>query len=408
MQFRLNIVFRDLKILCTYLWVFSIPFHPNLNTYLLVILFILIIFLKRGKEEIGKRKLTFILLLPVIPILYSVIFFLDYDLWFKALESQSGLFFIPFIYHFYPKITEKQVIKRIFKVLIVSVYFAIAICLIGIFIKLNHWEDPLSYLLHNPKYQKSYLTTFIGIHPSYISIYLLFTYVIFNIYFKIKNLLLKVGFDAVNLFLFILIDSRIGIILFLIHFFYFNFLNYKSKFLGAVFTTIICVLLFIPDFKESIINKTNNLNEILRGEGFENLSDNKSPRLIIYKCWFQLNKRIEPIFGNGYRWFKEAALECYAESNAKSHFDKQYNEHNMYLNIYNRSGIVGLLFFLIPFIYTVRIKNSVFSSLFHSLIFIMLSFFLVENVLSVQKGVVFFSFFYGLLLSAKSTNYVSS
>jgi O-antigen ligase len=100
---------------------------------------------------------------------------------------------------------------------------------------------------------------------------------------------------------------------------------------------------------------------------------------------------------------ENTALQAsYLKFNFKEGIRCNYNSHNQYFSTYIATGLLGTLFLLasiiLPALYAFRQKDWL---LFAFLSLIGFSF-VTENILSVQKGVVFFSFFYSLLIKRSS------
>jgi O-antigen ligase len=109
-----------------------------------------------------------------------------------------------------------------------------------------------------------------------------------------------------------------------------------------------------------------------------------------------------PWFGVGTGDEVDELLKSYKRNNFLEGIRCRYNSHNQYLSVLIAVGLTGLLIFifvlLLPFVHGYK-KND---HILVGFIILITIFFWTENVLSVQKGVVFFSFFYALLI--KKTN----
>jgi len=76
----------------------------------------------------------------------------------------------------------------------------------------------------------------------------------------------------------------------------------------------------------------------------------------------------------------------------------QYNTHNQFLDYWVTFGIVGLALFLLFVALAFKLSFQYKNLLGAIFMIATICFFFVENVLSVQRGVVFVSFFYSLMV----------
>lgn len=134
----------------------------------------------------------------------------------------------------------------------------------------------------------------------------------------------------------------------------------------------------------------------------ENIVQDASARLAI---WFSAIETISnaPVLGYGSVKGQMALEQTYAKNNFLWGVNASLNPHNEYLSVWLEFGIVGLLAFIlmmfIPFVKAVRSGDRLLICFF----IIIFLFFLVESVLARQKGVVFFTFFFSLLIKHADT-----
>ncbi len=120
-------------------------------------------------------------------------------------------------------------------------------------------------------------------------------------------------------------------------------------------------------------------------------------RLAIWSCAKEAIE-MHPLLGCGTGGGQKVLEGVYHEKNFVWGLKHQYNAHNEFLSTQLDLGIVGLLLvvamLIIGFIQSIKSKDALTLSFF-CIIFL---YFLIETVLARQKGVVFFSFFFSLLL----------
>ncbi|MGC3945945.1 MAG: O-antigen ligase family protein [Chryseolinea sp.] len=119
-------------------------------------------------------------------------------------------------------------------------------------------------------------------------------------------------------------------------------------------------------------------------------------RLAIWQCAWDAVKE-SPFYGNGTGDARDKLSEAYARNKFLLGVAQSFNSHNQYIESYLMQGVFGLLVLLIvhavPLFGKMNAKNWI-MSLF---ILLMLMGYMTEAILSVQKGVVFFSFFFPVL-----------
>lgn len=235
-----------------------------------------------------------------------------------------------------------------------------------------------------------------NIHPTYASIYALF-----SIGILVNNLLsgnyegkrvwkIVILFTIVILFLFSLLLAAKGPLLaFFISILFVLFLRLKRT--HFVLTTIGLVLIFIIS-TFTVPNLKNRVKEVIHPNQTEGISS-VSIRKIIHTCSWELIKE-NWVFGYGVGDIDEALSTCYEKYDEEKFASRFFNTHNEYFNLFLSAGILGLLSIVItllyPFIESIKLKD--YNFLFF-IVFIMICF-LFENILSRQKGVLFFAFFY--------------
>lgn len=105
-----------------------------------------------------------------------------------------------------------------------------------------------------------------------------------------------------------------------------------------------------------------------------------------------------PVIGYGYGSEKYLLKENYFKNKFYKSFLLEMNAHSQYLSFLINTGIIGLLMYLYVLFYG-------FSSAIKKKDFILISFLILvsivsvsENILDINKGVLFFSFFYSLFM----------
>jgi O-antigen ligase len=141
---------------------------------------------------------------------------------------------------------------------------------------------------------------------------------------------------------------------------------------------------YVGDFKNDLTQASIN-NEILE------------PRIIRWHYAVELIKH-SPVIGYGSGSEKRLLKEKYFEKKLYNSYLNELNAHNQYLSISLKTGILGLLVFLLTLCYGFAIawrSKDIFLAAFMIIISIV-SF--SENILDVNKGIFFYAFFFSFFV----------
>jgi len=261
----------------------------------------------------------------------------------------------------------------------------------------NSWIDALQ----NSKFQlfyRNYFIEFTGIHPTYASLYSLFGsgVLIINLFrnkysnsIKTKALVYLVLF--ILLIYSFLLAAKGPLLAFVVSIIVILFLALNKKYFSIVGSVLILffsiVILTFPPLRARVIEIVEPANN--------NSVNSVSVRKIIHSNSWDLIKS-NCLFGVGIGDVQDKLDEGFEKYKQKEIKDFTLNTHNEYFNHWASAGILGLLAIVltlvIPLVKAIRQKDYKF--LFF-LLFIIISFFF-ENILSRQKGVLFFVFFYSI------------
>jgi|AntAceMinimDraft_17_1070374.scaffolds.fasta_scaffold00218_8 O-antigen ligase len=247
-------------------------------------------------------------------------------------------------------------------------------------------------------------------HPSYFAMFLDFAICIilfwiiekYNYLSIIKKIIL--GLIVTYFIVFImLLSSKAGIIsliaIFIIEILYL-IIQKKEYFTAALSFLYIFLLLFIAinTLPRSAIRLISAKNAIEHKEDIKkNSAESTADRIMIWKSSIEIIKD-NFLFGVGTGSVKDILLKKYKEKQLSAPFNKRLNAHNQYLQTFIAVGITGFLILIlnliIPAIYAFKRKNI----LYLFFIGIISINFLVESMLEVQDGVIFYAFFNSFLL----------
>jgi O-antigen ligase len=119
-------------------------------------------------------------------------------------------------------------------------------------------------------------------------------------------------------------------------------------------------------------------------------------RLAIWKCAWDAVKET-PIYGNGTGDAGAKLADAYKRNNFQLGMMFPFNSHNQYIETYLLQGVIGL--FILLLVHLIPLGQLLAAGNWLTILFvaIMLMGYCSEVILGVQKGIVFFSFFFPLL-----------
>ena len=244
----------------------------------------------------------------------------------------------------------------------------------------------------------------IGIHATYLSIYIVFSIVPF-LFLLLTGQIVKYRWlyiiASVILFAGLLqLSSRAVFVAFLVIInitFPFFLFKGKKRLQLLIATSLIsaAVLLMIynvDSFKTRYVSelKTDLTDRV-------KIIENTEPRLARWGVIMELIKQ-SPVIGHGSGSEARLLKEKYFEKGLYISYLNEFNTHNQYLDILLKTGIIGLLLFgyILFFGYVSAIRNKDFILLSFMIIVTMVS--LSENLLDLNKGIFFYGFFFSILL----------
>ncbi|HEX5654356.1 MAG TPA: O-antigen ligase family protein [Chitinophagaceae bacterium] len=253
----------------------------------------------------------------------------------------------------------------------------------------------------------------IGIHATYLSLYVAFSILVFvwylleevnkrnRIYSIIAILVLAAGL--------LQLASRsvlIGLAAALVCVpFYIGVGVRRSRFIVVSIVMIGLVLAGIFQIDSFRKRYVYGFREDLTHTSIKN--ESLEPRLIRWHCaWDLVTKKMVLGYGSGTE--KKLLKEIYYERKLYNSYLNELNSHNQYLSIWLKSGLLGILVFLFTlgygFLRAARSRDILF--LGWMLLITIVSF--SENILDVNKGIFFYAFFFSFFMYAgKPLNHLS-
>ena len=244
----------------------------------------------------------------------------------------------------------------------------------------------------------------VGIHATYLSVYTAFSLLAF-LCLALKKQELKLRWIYIIAIIIlaaglIQLSSRAVFIAFLatvnlaFPFFLFQGRKRLMFFLTASFISIITlvVIMNVDSFKTRYISelKTDLTNNV-------KIIENTEPRLARWNAIAELIKG-SPVIGYGTGSEKKLLKAKYFEKGLYISYLNEFNTHNEYLSIIIKTGVMGLAIFIyilyFGFASALRKKDVLFLSFMVIITIVSIS----ENILDLNKGIFFYSFFFSFFL----------
>lgn len=244
----------------------------------------------------------------------------------------------------------------------------------------------------------------IALHATYLAMYIALSIaiVLFSLLqAKEKSVrFLSVGSMAVLTAGLIQLTSRavvIALLLTVVAGFAFFLLQGKKRWIATGITVIVSVIagIFVLEnntFKQRYISELKNdlANQPVTDEMLE-------PRIIRWQIAIELIKN-SPVLGYGNGAEKELLKEKYFQNKLYISFLREFNAHSQYLSFLLRSGIAGLAVFLLVLAFAFRAAFRKKDFLFFAFLVLTAIVSVSENMLDVNKGIFFYSFFLSVFL----------
>lgn len=378
----LNLFKKGPKVILLFLFTFFMPLSLLLNVNTVVMAFLVIIFIYDvcfgEKITIGNN---WFLILYFLILCLSILYSQDFKFGLKTALKSLPFLLLPIGLATTKCITDKQL-----KALAIALYLGNMLTLLISFIY------AISVYKVNPLPLKdgfSYFTKFVDIHPSYYSIYLLFsTTLILWCYRKSKKLstLVKIVLFLLLIIIQLYLKSRAGLISTVLVFIIYGFFNFRKMLI--YFLVFVLILFFI-------VNKLVSQDFLNR-----NTSGSVEDRISI---WLSAKDVISNNFfiGVGIGDYQLELDRQYYLNLFNHGINDKLNCHNQFLQTFVSGGVVAFASLIVIFVLLFKkfIKNRADIILYFVIPILVLMFF--DSVLVRQHGILFFSFFTTILLKYK-------
>jgi O-antigen ligase len=254
----------------------------------------------------------------------------------------------------------------------------------------------LSELL-KPRFYNHNFTAPIGIHATYLSLYvalsILFLTEQFSAASRIKKALNISAMAVLIVGLYFLAARNTSFAVLLSVAFIYPLFRVRNKKTYVVGVLSVLVLVAFAASKSSYIRNRFS-KDMMQDLGPKSVTtfENPEPRITRWQCAADIIKQ-QPVFGYGSGEEIPLLKQCYEERNLKLSYLLEFNTHNQYLAVLIRNGLMGLLVLAIQFFYFFRLAIRQKDFLYCSFLLLICLGCITENLLDANKGIFFFALF---------------
>tara|TARA_R110002012_G_scaffold66614_1_gene174114 strand:- start:197535 stop:198788 length:1254 start_codon:yes stop_codon:yes gene_type:complete len=356
------------------------------------------------KEKFDREMIKYFILnsLFLLLLLFSLLYSSNISYGLKTTQNTLSLIILPFVLFFLFDTISSNMVQRTLwaftsACLVLTFYIYFEIFVSGVFTNITEfkfWKNPFRDVLFNLR--------FIDLHPSYYTIWILF-----SILFLVSELFQKKSFWAkaimMMMILFFLASAYLfsarapllGFVIALLFQLIFQLPTARKR----IYFTIFILLLATISVTQVSMLKTRFVDEFKAQEfrppvGQAHTSTNI--RIGIYMCVFEIFRK-NIWFGVGVGDVKDELDLCFEQYHTRV-YDTGYNTHSSYFNLLLSGGIVSLALFIGVMFYQYFLAIQHKNYLYLSFLILMSVVFLFENVLARMHGALFYGLFNSLFI----------
>ena len=396
----------------------SLPFANGINNIILGLFYSVVVILVISKQLCYQKDNVPLLLgstiLLILPVFWSFVLVDDFTPVVTALTRRLSFVLSPIAFLFISKEGLYQIRKNSLKGLVYGGLLSSFFLIITVFGKFfsKRPSFTIDENLFNYFHTGYNYTNAIGIHPSYIGMYILFGFIVLLFTNLFRNRFFTfISFGVLSLSILFINSRIIQILYFLVlalFFFKLYFHLIKRKYLAFIYilgTSLLVIFLFTNLFGNTYLYQrlTDELVWELSyevGTNYNSFGKGDS-RMARWNAAIQVIKD-RPLFGYGVSMEAGVLSKQYTEMEMHIAAEERYNSHNQYLGYTIEGGLIALalLCFYLCYSLVFAVKKQ---SLIFILFFIAIgTICLVENYLVRNAGITFVSFFGAVFLFSDS------
>lgn len=386
-------------------FVITMPFSfgYKLNNLFIILIFVHSIFRFRFSSLRSWIHYSPLLLLYII-LIFGLIYTANLNQGLFDLEKKIAFIIFPYAFLVSNKISQRLLKRILLAFSLSTVAISLLSIVVGIY-KYSTTGDVSVFYYYE-------LTNFVEMHPSYLSMYTCFSFFILFAYWfevrdKIKPRNTAIIFVCL-LFLFsfvVLLSARSEILILLLMIISGSIwlgvrngrLVYVYGVISLFFVIITLIVAVSPTIRERFKEAINYNSEY----SIDKQWGGRALRLLKWDCSADIILS-NPLLGVGTGDTQDKLQECYAQKEYGQllfYPDVKYNAHNQYLQTAIGNGIIGLIPLLMCLILGIYVSIKTENLLFFSFLVLFALACMTESMLEVNKGIVFFSFFWSLFLN---------
>ncbi len=363
-----------------------------------------IIHCKKDRFRLLFTRPVLILVILYFVGLLTIVYSRDRQEGFNVTGRQTALLLIPVLF----VLNELDLNK--YKLLLLKIFaltcVAVIVCLyIDVLKAMQATHLPFSSLFSNTFINQNFSAP-IGLHATYLSMYVALSILVFLVYLVqpasfTQRCLYVAGILILSAGLLQLSSRAVVIALLIIVNLAFPFfmLKGKKRLLFISIATLISAagIFFITTVSSFKVRYIGELKNDLTQVSVNN--EILEPRVVRWELAMQLVKKA-PLTGYGNGSEKGILKQLYFDNKLFISYLNEFNAHNQYLSFLLKAGIIGLLVYLyvLFFGFALAVKQKDFLFLGFMIIIAIVS--VSENILDVNKGIFFYSFFISLFVLA--------
>lgn len=396
----------------------TMPLHSRKVQLLIFVIWLIICLLDSYIHRLNEKKSVFKIFI-VLPITFyfllisSILYSQDINLALSEAERRLSLLVVPIILYFSrSKFTEQQrnviIFTFVSSCILLSLYMLTQINISTIMERVE-----LIGMVNAVTEVRNSFTVASGLHPTYLSVYFLFSCLLISIFILKNNFSIKWKITFSLIYLYLLLFStyfaaRMPLIAFFVVQFLILIFDPRTKPKLKIFV-IACLMIlsilgffFVPSLQHRAL-------EIVETEWKPPIGEHHNStnlRVGITICSFEILKG-NWLVGVGLGDVQHELNKCLHLFPTEEYKRFNYNPHNEYLTVWLSSGFVPFILFLTflgAVLYTSLKQKDVFLA---SLVIFLSLVMLTENFLARQAGIIFFMFFYFVFIKGWQ-NYHSS
>lgn len=369
------------------------------------------VFVLKGYKKIRQIDTSILLCLSFFAIIVmGLLYTTDVSTQLQYISRKLPLLLIPLAFiGFSPNKDQLRKLKMYFVFSTVIFVLIANLYALGDYVLTGEAEVFLSKSHHNKFTYYGLTRVFSKWHPTYVSLFLNMALVFaYELYYATKKYKIWIVISSFAILNILLLTSFIGIVslLLLLGLFMYKLLKKNKTLLAGVSILLVLAVGFfyfynplkyskIDKFKETEIKITDKKEE----RNLLNL------RLAKWKSSLQVFST-SPFFGVTNGDYKQELYLQYLENEFMYCAEKRYSSHNQYLYTATSNGLLGFSVLMGMFLVAFFKKSTIAG--FFPFLGIMSVYFMTEDVLARQQGMVFFIFFYILLTRNLSGTVIKS